>query len=383
MRVAIVLNTSWNIYNFRQGLVNSFIKQGHQVIAIAPRDKYTIFLEEMGCDFYPVTMDNQGTNPLKDLNYAHQLYKAYKTLKPDFVLQFTIKPNIYGTFASYLLKIPTINNVCGLGTVFLNSGFSSFLAKKLYKFAFKLPNQVFFQNQDDLDLFLEKKLIKESITDLVPGSGVPLDKFKPKFAQNNDFFTFLVVSRVIYDKGIVEYAEAAKILKEKGIKAKFQLLGSQDDNDKRCISSETLKAWQEEGLIEYLGTSDDVASIMQKADCVVLPSYREGTPRSLLEAASLGKAIVTTDIAGCKQTVEDGKNGFLCEVQNAEDLATKMEKIYSLDDNTLQEMGKYSRKKMEDEFDEKIVIKQYWKAIKSITEEKKISVSNNEKIRFA
>lgn len=366
MRVAIVLNTSWNIYNFRRGLAQALMDNGHQVIAIAPEDKYSAYLKDMGCEFYPVKLENKGSNPLNDVSYTWQLYKIYKKANPDIILQFTIKPNIYGTLAAFPLGKLVVNNVCGLGTVFLRNNFTSRIAKLLYKFSFRFPRRVFFQNEDDLNLFLEQKLIKEKITDLLPGSGIPLDKFKPQhdFKRNNPF-TFLVIARLLYDKGIREYIDAIRILKNKGVEARFQLLGYLDDTKNLGITQKQLDAWIKEGLIEYLGTTENVASVIAPVDCVVLPSYREGTPRSLLEAAGMGKPIVTTNIAGCRQTVDDGVNGFLCEVKNAQDLADKMEKMYNLSDEELESMSIASRFKAEVQFDEQIVIKKYLEIIRA------------------
>jgi glycosyltransferase involved in cell wall biosynthesis len=366
MRVAIVLNTSWNIYNFRRGLAQTLLNAGHQVIAIAPEDKYSSYLQEMGCEFYPVRLENKGSNPLKDLGYMYQLYKIYKKAKPDVILQFTIKPNIYGTLAALPLGKLVINNVCGLGTVFLRNNLTAKVAKVLYKLSFRFPRRVFFQNEDDLNLFLEQNLIREKITDLLPGSGIPLDKFKPQgeFKRNSPF-TFLVIARLLYDKGIREYIDSIKILQAKGIKARFQLLGYLDDSKNLGITQKQLNEWVNQGLVEYLGTTENVAELIAQADCVVLPSYREGTPRSLLEAAGMGKPIVTTNIAGCRQTVNDGENGFLCEVRNAQDLADKMEKIFYLSDNELIAMGQASRLKAEQEFDEQIVIQKYLAIIRA------------------
>ena len=359
MRVAIVLNTSWNIYNFRRGLAQFLLSRGHQVIAIAPRDDYSNHLVEMGCEFYPVKLERKGSNPLKDFGYMRQLFKVYKEANPDVILQFTIKPNIYGTLAAIPLRKLVINNVCGLGTVFLRDNLTSKVAKMLYKFSFRYANKVFFQNEDDLQLFLENNLIRKKITDLVPGSGIPLDRFQPAEYKRNETFTFLMIARLIYDKGIIEYIEAIRMLRKKNIQAKFQILGFIDQDKNLGVSLDQVHAWEEEGLIEYLGTSDHVASVITQADCVVLPSYREGTPRSLLEAAGMGKPLITTDIAGCRQTVDDGSNGFLCQVKSAKDLAIKMEKMFHLDDLTLKKMGKASRLKVEQEFDEKLVIQKY------------------------
>lgn len=372
MKIAIVLNTSWNIYNFRKGLVQSLISSGYEVVAIAPEDNYTQSLLDMGCQYEPIKLENKGSNPLKDLQYTRNLYKIYKRIKPDVVLQFTIKPNIYGTLAAKMLKIPIVNNVCGLGTVFLRDGLSSRIAKSLYKLSFKFPDKVFFQNEDDRSLFLDKKLIKKKITDLVPGSGIPLDRFEPRPFYRNKTFNFLMISRLLYDKGIVEYVSAAKILKAKGILATFQVLGKIDESHKLGVSKEEVGMWVKDSLIDYLGTTDSVADVIAKADAVVLPSYREGTPRALLEAASMAKPLIATDIAGCRQTIDNGQNGFLCELKSANDLADKMQKMTLLSDKELKSMGQKSREKVESEFDENIVIKKYLSTILDIKEERKI-----------
>jgi glycosyltransferase involved in cell wall biosynthesis len=310
-------------------------------------------------------MQNKGSNPLKDFSYMRQLYRIYKRANPDVILQFTIKPNIYGTLAAYPLRKLVVNNVCGLGTVFLHDNLTAKVAQMLYRFSFRFPKRVFFQNEDDRSLFVEKKLIRSKATDLLPGSGIPLDKFMPTEFKRNEEFSFLMIARLLYDKGICEYVEAARIAKKNGIKAKFQILGAIDTDKNLGISEAQLQAWIEEGVIEYLGTTDDVPAVIAQADVVVLPSYREGTPRALLEAASMGKPIITTDIAGCRQTVDNGINGYLCEVKNAKDLAAKIEKMYALDNQSLMKMGQASRLKVENEFDEKIVIQKYLDILKS------------------
>lgn len=359
MKIAIVINTSWNIYNFRKGLVKALLEAGHEVIAIAPQDEYSEFLKEMGCKFYPVTLSNKGTNPLKDLYYMYQLFRIYNKIKPNVILQYTIKPNIYGTFASLPFRCLIINNVSGLGTVFLHNNISSRIAKFLYKLSFRFPKKVFFQNNDDRKLFIDNALINQKTTALLPGSGIPLDKFAPTPFKRNQIFTFLMIGRLLYDKGIMEYAQASEILQKKGIDVKCMVLGKIETQKGLGVGHELVKEWQENNIIEYLGTTDNVAEIISKADCVVLPSYREGTPRALLEACAMAKPIVTTDVVGCKETVDNGINGYLCEVKNAQDLADKMFQVFELSNENLQKMGNESRKKVEREFDERIVIKKY------------------------
>lgn len=359
MKVAIVLNTSWNIYNFRMNLVRSLQAEGHEIHTVAPTDDYTHFLTEAGCIHHAVKMDSRGANPVKDMALIVELYGIYKRVKPDVILHYTIKPNVYGSLAASFLRIPVVNNVCGLGTVFLKDDLLSSIAMFLYRISFKFPRKVFFQNPDDLNLFLDKKLVPRHTVDLLPGSGIDLDRFKPVSFHRNQKFTFLLISRLITDKGILEYIDAVKKLKAEGLDARFQVLGAIDPEHKRGIKREIVQEWINSGLIEYLGTTKDVRHFIELADCVVLPSYREGTPRTLLEAASSSKPIVATNVPGCNQVVEDNFNGLLCNIKDSADLAAKMRSMASYDDETLKNMGLNGRRKMEAEYDESIVIDKY------------------------
>ncbi len=368
MKIAVVLNTSWNIYNFRKGLVTSLIDKGNEVFAIAPKDTYSEKLEELGCKYIPVKMDSRGANPLKDFLLILELYGIYKRIKPDVILHYTIKPNIYGTMAASLLQIPVINNVCGLGTMFLKDDLVSKIAITLYKIAFRFPKKIFFQNEDDKNLFLEKDIVSPKVCDLLPGSGINTDEFKPMNGHSgNRPFTFLLISRLIYDKGILEYIGAIEKLKKEGIKARFQILGPVDEKHKRGIPEELIRQWIADERIEYLGTTEDVKSYIADSDCVVLPSYREGTPRTLLEAASLAKPIVTTDVPGCNSVVKDGKNGFLCKMKDVDDLADKMKTMYMIDQEKRKRMGAFSREYVKQNFDESIVINKYHQSINDIS----------------
>ena len=363
MRIAIVLNTSWNIYNFRLNLLKSLQKEGHEVHAVAPEDDYTSYLIEEGLIYHPVKMDSRGANPIKDFALILELRGIYRRIRPDVVLHFTIKPNIYGTLAAASLGIPVINNVCGLGTVFLKKGLISKVAVLLYKMSFRFANKVFFQNSDDLELFINKKLVRKDQADLVPGSGIDLSRFTPVPLQSGKPFTFLMISRLISDKGIMEYVKAVEQLRKEGIPARFQLLGAMDPRHKRGIPKAIIQQWIDAGTIEYLGTTQDVRHFIQQADCVVLPSYREGTPRTLLEAASMGRPLIATAAPGCRQVVEHGKNGLLCKIKSAEDLAEKMRTMAGFPESKLQELSLNARKKVEQEFDESLVISKYLRTL--------------------
>ena len=367
MKIAVVLNTSWNIYNFRKGLITSLMDKGNEVITIAPKDQFTYKLMDMGCKHIPVKMDSRGASPLKDFLLVLELYLIYKKVRPDVILHYTIKPNIYGTIAASLLGIPVINNVCGLGTMFLKDNLVSRVAITLYRIAFRFPKKIFFQNEDDKKLFVKKRIVSKKICGILPGSGINTNEFVPsKKKHSGQQFTFLLISRLIYDKGILEYIEAIETLKKDGVPAKFQILGQIDEEHKRGIPAEKIQAWIEQNQIEYLGPTDDVRSYIEKADCIVLPSYREGTPKTLLEAASMAKPIVATNVPGCNNVVRDGKNGYLCKLKDASDLAFKMKLMYSRDDQSRIEMGRYSRKYVKEKFDEQIVINKYISAIETV-----------------
>ncbi len=372
MKVAIVLNTSWNIYNFRMSFIRSLLSKGYEVHCIAPKDEYSSRLEGAGCHFHPVKMDSRGANPIKDFALTIELWSIYRKIKPDVVLHYTVKPNVYGTIAASLLRIPIINNVCGLGTVFLKKDLVSHIAMLLYKISFRFPRKVFFQNEDDLKLFIERKLIPEKSVDILPGSGIDLNHFKPSENPKNQQFTFLMVSRLIYDKGVMEYVEAVRRLKEKGVNARFQVLGAPDPEHRRGIPLKMLHDWIASGTIEYLGTTEDVRQFINHADCIILPSYREGTPRTLLEASSSSKPIIATNVPGCTNVVEHNVNGLLCKMKDADDLASKMDEMLNMEEAQRMLFGKNGRQKMESNFDESLVINKYLSALEAIKVEKRI-----------
>lgn len=347
-------------------LLKALFEQGHELHTIAPNDEYTPRLIEAGCIHHRVTMDSRGANPIKDSALIFELYSIYKKVKPDLILHFTIKPNVYGTIAASMLKIPVINNVCGLGTVFLKNNLVSVIAILLYRISFRFANKVFFQNPDDLNLFIEKKLVPREVVDIVPGSGIDLGRFTPGVFNRNKMFTFLLISRLITDKGVIEYIEAVRKLKREGISARFQVLGAMDPEHKRGIKVHIINEWIRTGVIEYLGTTDNVKPYIHAADCIVLPSYREGTPRTLLEAASSAKPIITTDVPGCNHVVRHNYNGLLCKLKDADDLAEKMKMMASMDDDDLRELGKNGRAKVESEFNECLVIDKYVATISNL-----------------
>lgn len=359
MRVAIVINTSWNIYNFRQGLIKALIDRGVEVIAIAPKDTFSDKLVELGCVFVPIRIDNRGVNPLKDTRLLFDFISLYRKINPDFILHFTIKPNIYGSIASGILGIPCVSNVSGLGTVFIRKGLLLFFVKYLYRFAFLFPQKVFFQNKDDRALFVDLGILKYPKSELLPGSGINLEVYHPLKFSRNDPFTFVLVARLLIDKGIQEFAIASRILKSKGLVFQSKIVGFFDRESKYNVDKHELDSWVKNGDVVFVGESRNIHQEFESSDCVVLPSYREGTPRSLLEAMASGKPIITTDVPGCREVLEEGVNGFFCEVRNPQSLANAMEKMMLLDADSLHEMGQNGRKIAENRFDERIVVEKY------------------------
>jgi len=366
--IAIVINTSWNIFNFRVGLLKALQSQGYKIIAIAPRDEYSSKLEAFGFEYHEIKMNNKGTNPVEDAKLVYDFYKLYKQVAPDVILQYTIKPNIYGSTAAGILRIPVISNISGLGTVFLNDSFSSKIARMLYKIALKIPKKVFYQNTHDRELFIESKLVKEAKTDLLPGSGIDTEKFKPieKKLSKDDTLRFLFIARLVKDKGLIEYVDAARKFKNNQ-KVEFCILGAYYPGNPTAITENEMLAWEREGIVKYIGISDDVMSVIAEYDCIVLPSYREGLSRVLLEAASMAKPIITTNVPGCKEVVDDGVNGYLCDVKDADSLSEQMKKMILLTKEQHRGMGKKGREKVIAEFDEKLVIDKYKQAISELT----------------
>ncbi|MBC7390653.1 MAG: glycosyltransferase family 4 protein [Opitutaceae bacterium] len=363
MRIAIVINTSWNIFNYRKGIIKALLNEGHEVIAIAPEDEYSIELQTLGCKFINLPMDNKGVNPYNDTILFFRFLRLYKNIRPQYVLHYTIKPNIYGSLACGLLSIKCISNVSGLGTVFIRQDWIFKIVQLLYKFAFTIPQRVFFQNIDDQNLFVELNILKPSKTGLIPGSGINTNEYLPEIYIKHKPFKFLLIARLLKDKGIYEYAKASQILKEKGLDIECSLVGFYDRESEYNILKADLTYWIQNDYINFIGESKNITKNINQIDCVVLPSYREGTPRSLLEAMALGKPIIATSVPGCKEVLIDGENGFFCEPKSAESLANAMIKMIGLSEDSLKEMGLKGRNIAVNKFDENIVIQSYLKEI--------------------
>ncbi|MBC7450806.1 MAG: glycosyltransferase family 4 protein [Cytophagales bacterium] len=368
MKIAIVANTSWNIFNFRMNLIRGFKEQGIEVICIAPEDRFSARIKEEGVDFYPVVIHAKGNNPMKDIYLIRQFYKIYNTTRPDIILQYTIKPNIYGTVAASLSNIPVINTVTGLGTVFLHNNWVSGIAKVLYKCSFRFADKVLFQNKDDQQFFIQKGLVSAFKTAVVPGSGVNTDVFYPSLKQQDSFtFRFVMAARLLYDKGIREYAEASLWLhKYYGERVECHLIGALDTDKQLGIQEDVLHEWLTKHHIHYHAFSENIIGWYKKADAVVLPSYREGVPKTLLEAAACAKPLIATDVAGCREIVRNEWNGFLCKSADAADLTAKMERMMNTSNAEREQMGQNSYLLVQQNFSDKILFNEYFCQIKEL-----------------
>lgn len=378
MQIAVVANTSWYLYNFRLNLMHALKAIGHGVVAVGPSDEYVKPIMKAGFQHEMVPFSGDGINPLRELGVVLLLKRKLSKTNSKIVLSFTPKGNIYSGLAGMTLNVKTIPNVSGLGRVFIRHSLLTSIVKSLYKLILRKSYMVFFQNEDDLRMFVREGLVEEFKAKRIPGSGVDLDRFQYPFGNNNgdrEPVNFLLAGRLLWDKGVGEFVEAARMLKTKYPSMKSCLLGFLDVENPSALSRSQIERWQSEGVVEYIGATDDVRPYFADADCIVLPSYREGTPRTMLEAASMSRPIITTDTAGCRDTVEDGKTGFLCKPKDASDLANKMERMLNLSPEQRAAMGRAGRKKMEKEFDERIVIDRYLQAIEEIA-------SNQPKMSF-
>lgn len=364
-KIAIIYNTSYYLYLFRKNLVKELLKQGFEVHCIAMEDAYTPPLKALGCVFTDVSVGSNSQNPLQDLKYCNSLYKVLKKIKPDLVLNYTAKPLIYGTLAAKLAGIPTINNIGGLGIGFTHQNLVTKVLMFLYKISQRRSDVVFFQNPDDMEMFLKNKMVLPAHAHLLPGSGVDLTHFAFKPLIKKDKIVFVLLARMLYSKGVVLMLEASKELIEKGFSNfELRLVGEFGVRNKDCIPQSEREKWQAFSHVHFIDKVDEVRPFLEEADCMVLPSYyREGTPRSVLEALAVGRPIITSNMPGCKETVVPGYNGYICEPREVQSLAEAMEKILKASFDNLEIMGKNSRKLAEDKFDEKIIFDAYKKQI--------------------
>ncbi len=357
MRILVVGPIAVSLLAFRGELLRSLVSRGHEVLALAPSEDAGVRegLRAIGVQFMTVPMHRNGTNPIRDLGTLRALVRVFRWFDPDIVLCYAVKPVIYGSLAARLTGVPRRTAmITGLGSALVSRASSraiavSRLMRLLYAVALRGSDVIFFQNPDDQRLFRQAGLIGRGTRVVrINGSGVDLQHYAPTSLPAGEV-TFVMIGRLIRDKGVAEYVEAARMVREAGAACRFLLVGGVDSNP-TSVTPQEVEAWQRAGIVEYLGTTDDVRPAMQRAHVVVLPSYGEGMPRAVLEGMSMGRAILTTDVAGCRETVVSGRNGHLVPPRDAEALAAAMLQIAS-EPARLAEMGLESRRLAEQRFD--------------------------------
>jgi glycosyltransferase involved in cell wall biosynthesis len=365
VKILVLANTSWYLWRFRSALIDRLKDQGHEVIAIAPPDEYSA---RIPCEFHPLPIKRGSNSLLKDGTMFLRLLKILRVRRPHVLLTYTPKPNVFGALAAKALGVRVVCNISGLGSSMISGGIFSRLMFGLYRISVGNADFVFFQNKDDLDIFLSKGIVRSDRVGLLPGSGVDLTKypFSPRLRAADGIFRFVMIARLIRDKGVFEYVDAAlRVTKQVGSPIEFVLVGGIDEGNQSSLSSQEIDRIRAQGAVVVMGHVDDVKSEIERADCVVLPSYREGLPRTLLEGAALGRPLIASDVEGCKEIVDNTINGYLCEARSSASLAESMLRMYALDSAELRQLGESSRRKVEDFFSEEIVFDEYLKRIDS------------------
>lgn len=362
--VLLSANAFWNIANFRSGLIEALIGRGYRVVIAAP-DHDPSWAAARGAESVGIAMERSGLNPLKDILLLLTYRRLVQSYRPAFFLGFTAKPNIYGSIAARSRDIASLPNISGLGTAFINPGPLSALVGLLYRIAFRACPIIFFQNPDDRDLFIARKIVRAEQARLLPGSGVNVEYFRPP-PKASDAICLLYVGRLLGDKGVREFVEAARLLAADRPAWRFQLLGPIDEGNRSGIGQAELDQWVADGSVEYLGEADDVRPHLAQATAVVLPSYREGLPRSLLEAAAMARPLIATDVPGNRQLVRDGVNGLLCQARDPHALAEAMRTIGDMGPTRRAAMGQAARDTVEREYDERNVVGAYLDALEQL-----------------
>ncbi len=367
--IAFVSNNCWSLFNFRMHLLTHYLQLGFRVVTIAAEDEYAGNLEAAGTTFYNVEFRNSAIDPLSDLRVLKQLKKIYAVEKPDIIFHYVTKPSIYGSLAAGSLNIPSISVITGLGYVYSGNNWLSLPVTMLFKRALKKASEVWFLNRENAGFFTGKRIIPPGKSKILPGEGIDTAHFAPvSKPRSSEVFIFIMVSRLLWSKGVGTYMEAARMLRLKGANVEFRLLGKPEHGHPESVLPEHLDNWEKQGLLVNLGFANDVRKALAEADCFVLPTYyEEGIPRTLMEASSMELPVITSDHTGCNSVVEDGLNGLLCKPRDAADLATKMMSMINMNPAKRLDMGKKGREKMLVQFDISHVIRIYDDAIHRYT----------------
>jgi len=376
-KILLFANTDWYLYNFRRSLAEKLRSQGWEVVLVSPPGEYGPKMQALGFRWIPFDFSTRSINPFNELAVIYRLIRIYRSERPSLAHHFTIKCVLYGSMAArFAGKFPVVNSVTGLGHIFTDSGKKARILRPLinllYRFVFGNHNgRVIFQNSQDLNSFVTSGIVRKSRARLIRGSGVNTELFRPSFSDSQkerDIVSVLFASRILREKGVFEFLEAAQILKDHGVKSHFMLAGDIYPGNPSSLSDDEIAKIKHEGFVNYLGHVDNMMNLLSDSDIVVLPSYREGTPRILIEAAAMEKPIVATDIAGCVGIVEHGVNGLLVPVNDTRSLAKAIEKLI-MDPELRIKLGKAGREIVISEFDENIVLKKTLAVYEELTGE--------------
>ena len=351
MRILIMANFDVGLYQFRRELIAELLKS-HEILISLPDGDLVRPLEEMGCRFLATPVDRRGIDPRKDLGLFLQYLKMLRQEKPDFVITYTIKPNIYGGLACRLLDIPYAANITGLGTAFQKSGALRTLVSTMYRFSLKKARVVFFENAGNMETLLNEGIVNQNQCKLLPGAGVNLEHYAfAEYPTEEMPIRFLFMGRVMREKGVDELFEAMHRLHQEGILCTLDVLGSYEEH-----YEETIHRFEAEGWLHYHGYQNDVRPFIRNSHCFVLPSWHEGMANTNLECAAMGRPLITSRIHGCMEAVIEGENGFLCEPQNTDSLYEAMVRFCEMSQNKREAMGRAGRRHMEEVFDKGKVV---------------------------
>lgn len=360
MRVLIVANADIGLYKFRKELLEELIQENEVFVAL-PKGTFYDELVAIGCKYIVTELDRHGTNPFKELRVVSLYKKIIREIKPDIVFTYTIKPNVYAGMACAALKVPYVANITGLGTAVETPGFMQFITTHLYKYGLRKAQKVFFQNVENRDFMIKRGIVKE-VYDLIPGSGVNLSSYVVTEYPRKATVDFVFVARIMKEKGIDQYLDAAKVIRERHPETRFHICGGCEQ-----AYEEVLHAMEENGTIVYHGLVKNMQDIYRETSCTIHPSfYPEGLSNVLLESAASGRPIITTNRAGCREVIDDGINGFIVEEKNSADLVEKIEMFLSKNIEERKQMGLAGRVKVEKEFDRRIIIDKYMEEMKKI-----------------
>jgi len=359
MKVLLNANSSWYLLNFRKNIIKAMLLKNYDVFCMAPRDEYTEELKSLGVKFLEVNFDRQSKNIFKEMLLLFKFYKAVRRVSPNFLINFTVKNNLYGTIvAAYIGKIRIINNITGLGSEFISKSLASKIIKYLYSLIKNFPHHTYFQNHDDANFFVSNHMVNIARYSILPGSGVDCSFFHPRFMHkgSNHEFRFIFLGRLIADKGIIELIKSIKKLNFNYPHAKLTILGMIDHENPSKLSLDKINEYCKDDFIDLVINKNNVRDYLSNSDCFVLPSYREGLPKAALEAMAMGLPIILSNVTGCKELLIEGFNGTYCEAKSEESLNLAMERMIRKRKSTLLKMGKKSRELIEKSYSEDIVI---------------------------